>query len=318
MGLAKATSCTTTGAATAPGTTWLWWSAATAPGRRSSARTPPTTTTPTGRWATAPRTTSTRACGRTGSSEPAGSSRGGQVPACPPRLHAPSGLEAGRQVEGEEVGAGLPAPHCHHVAGERDGTGARPRPGVVVVHHLERVPAGVEEHHQVADARAGGESPVGRVVVAGEDVAAVAQRARQPEQSVGRLARPAGGKSAKVPAVVGVLEQRVETGVDGEPPLLADDSAVRVSHPLGLLVLHPGHEHAGSGGYRAPRLDEEGEVRPPRLEHAADRRRVLIEAHLGAEVVGGGARRRRLAIRDGEPAAVAHCRRLLLLPGEPR
>src|SRR5450756_2041369 len=136
-----------------PGTTWLWWSAATAPGRRSSTRTPPTTTTPTGRWATAPRTTSTRACGRTGSSEPAGSSRGGQVPACPPRLHAPSELEAGRQVEGEEVGAGLPAPHCHHVAGARDGTGARPRPGVVVVHHLERVPAVSYTHLRAHETR---------------------------------------------------------------------------------------------------------------------------------------------------------------------
>ena len=181
------------------------------------------------------------------------------------------------------------------------GGGARPR--VVLVHHLERVATHVEEGEHVAGAHAGGQPPVRRAGVAGEHVAAVAERAGEPEAAVVRRGRPGDGAGAEVPPVVGVLEQGVEAGVDGQPALLPGHVAGRVASPLGLDVLDARDEHAGGSRDRPSRFEQQGEVGTPGREHVADRGGIVLEAERGGEVVDGVAVRERLAVRHSEAAA---------------
>ena len=113
---------------------------------------------------------------------------------------------------------------------------------------------------------------------------------------------PAGDGGAVVPAVVGVLEQGVEAGVDGEPALVADAPARLVAPALDLRVLDRRDEQGGVAGYGTARLEQQLEAGTAAFERPADGFGVVVDGKRRAEVVDRLADGP-VAVGDGKTAA---------------
>jgi len=140
-----------------------------------------------------------------------------------------------------------------------DHVGCRLIAAVVGAHALERVGTDVEEGDHSARLGARRQVAEGGAGIAGVNVAAVAERAADAEGPHRRLAAAAGHDGAKVPMVAGVLEDRVEAGVDHQPGLSRDAAGAEL-HDLGLLGLDATHEDGGIARDRAPGFQVELQV----------------------------------------------------------